>query len=557
MGRNIKRALLFLLPLLLAIGVTGALYLGSRTVDEERHAAVLAGVASERHQHALVKQQVLAARFGLLSLYDPIEESQDRADAIRVDIANDAHDAGLGTSDLDAAARRLDQVALERRTLIEQFKSKNSILRNSLHYLPIAAEEIAESLATTEAPTANDKLLRALNGVVQETLIFNLIRGEARKSAHRERLVALEKLAAPLEGQLKTDVALFIAHARTVEREGSAVDETLEKVLANDVEAATTDVERAYQTAHTAASARAEGYRTAIYGWSVLLLLAVVITAAKLISLYGRLEHLVEARTKDLNRALSELWGEMALAKKIQTALVPTAPSLEGCEVAATMRPADQVGGDYYDVVEVEGVEWVLIGDVSGHGVPAGLVMMMCQTTVRSLLHRDPRMSPRELLTLVNGTLTANIKRLGENKYMTLQAFRREPDGGFTVAGLHQDILVYRAAEGRVDQMPMRQGAWLGIVDDLSKMVPSQRLELGEGDILLLYTDGATEAVKGEELLDNGGLAAVFERVAKAGGPPSAIVDAIMAELSTYEVRDDVTLVAIRREESLVSSAVA
>jgi serine phosphatase RsbU (regulator of sigma subunit) len=208
-------------------------------------------------------------------------------------------------------------------------------------------------------------------------------------------------------------------------------------------------------------------------------------------------------------------------------------------------------------VIGVDGVEWVLIGDVSGHGVPAGLVMMMCQTTVRSLLQRDPRMSPGELLTLVNRTLTGNIKRLGENKYMTLQAFRRDPDGGFTVAGLHQDLLVYRTAKKKVDQMPMRQGAWLGIVDDLTSMVPSQRLELGEGDILLLYTDGATEAVKGEELLDNGGLATVFERVARLGGSPQAIVEAVLSELSSYEVRDDVTLVAIRREESLVKAAVA
>ncbi len=556
MARSIKRALLFLVPLLVALGVTWALYLGSRTVDEERHAAVLANIASFRHQQALVKQQVLAARFGLLSLYDPIEQSQDRADDLRAAIAEDAAGAGLGTPELDAALGRLAEATKKRRALIEQFKSHNSILRNSLHYLPVAAEEIAEALAG-EAPTANDKLLRAIHGVVQETLVFNLIRGEARRSSHRERLSALEKLASPLEGRTKTDVSLFMAHAKTVERESTSVDELLEQVLANDVETSVSGVDQAYHGAHAAAVARAETYRTAMYGWSVILLLGVVATVAKLVSLYGRLEHLVEDRTKDLNKALSELWGEMELAKKIQTALVPEKPTLEGCEVAAAMRPADQVGGDYYDVIDVDGVEWVLIGDVSGHGVPAGLVMMMCQTTVRSLLQRDPRMSPGELLTLVNRTLTANIKRLGENKYMTLQAFRRDPDGGFTVAGLHQDLLIYRAAKNKVDQIPMRQGAWLGIVDDLTSMVPSQRLELGEGDILLLYTDGATEAAKGDELLDNGGLAAIFERVARLGGSPQEIVEAVFSELSSYEVRDDVTLVAIRREVSLATAAVA
>jgi serine phosphatase RsbU (regulator of sigma subunit) len=556
MARGFKRALLFLVPLLLALAITRALYLGSRSVDEARHASVSAGLARERHQHALLKQQVLAARFGLLALYDPIEQTQDQADLVRAEIAADIRDGKLSTPDVEAALTALEQAAARRRATIEQFKSQNSILKNSLHYLPIGAEDFADSVADTNT-AANDKLRRNVHGLVQATLIYNLIRGDARKQGQQERIAALEAAAAGLESKLKTELSLLIAHARTVERESTSVDSHLEQILANDVESAIGDVEVAYQGAHAAAVARAETYRTAMYGWSVALLFGVVATVAKLVRLYGRLEHLVEERTKDLNKAVSELWGEMELAKKIQTALVPPKPQLEGCAVAATMKTADQVGGDYYDVVEVDGVEWVLIGDVSGHGVPAGLVMMMCQTTVRSLLQRDPHMSPGELLTLVNGTLTANIKRLGENKYMTLQALRREPDGSFSIAGLHQDILVYRADKKRVEQMPMRQGAWLGIIDDLTSMVPSQRLDLGPGDILLLYTDGATEAVRDGELLDNNGLAAIFEGIAKSGVHPTGIVDAILGELGAYDVRDDVTLVVIRREESLVESAVA
>src|SRR6185295_1656258 len=105
---------------------------------------------------------------------------------------------------------------------------------------------------------------------------------------------------------------------------------------------------------------RAERYRIALYGWSVLLLLAVIIAAYKLRQVYANLEHLVLERTRELDKAMSELWGEMELAKRIQTALVPTAPALDGCDVAATMKPAAQVGGDYYDVIRVDGVEWVL-----------------------------------------------------------------------------------------------------------------------------------------------------------------------------------------------------
>ncbi|MGD9251593.1 MAG: hypothetical protein PVG19_10240, partial [Desulfobacterales bacterium] len=79
----------------------------------------------------------------------------------------------------------------------------------------------------------------------------------------------------------------------------------------------------------------------------------------------------------ELKAARDAIWSEMELAKRIQTALLPDKQKVQGYEIAATMKPAREVGGDYYDIVETpQGDKWVTIGDVSGHGVDSGLIMM-------------------------------------------------------------------------------------------------------------------------------------------------------------------------------------
>jgi hypothetical protein len=235
-----------------------------------------------------------------------------------------------------------------------------------------------------------------------------------------ERLRALEAQVPPLA---RERYGLLIAHANTASRLQQVVDPIVrDEVMGAPVAKKLLRVERLYTDQFHAALGEANWYRNVLYAWSMLLLLALIGAAVKLRSVYANLERLVLERTQKLNEAMKELWGEMELAKTIQTALVPRKFELRNCEVAAVMRPADQVGGDYYDVLEVGGVEWVLIGDVSGHGVPAGLIMMMCQTSVRSVLAANPNIGPDELLALVNRTLTQNIERLGEDKYMTISA---------------------------------------------------------------------------------------------------------------------------------------
>ncbi|HEY1088821.1 MAG TPA: SpoIIE family protein phosphatase, partial [Archangium sp.] len=128
-----------------------------------------------------------------------------------------------------------------------------------------------------------------------------------------------------------------------------------------------------------------------------------------------------EARSM-LQTARDALWGDMEVAKRIQTSLLPRVRHVPGYRVAATMLPAEEVGGDYFDVISAGDETWVSIGDVSGHGVESGLIMMMTQTSLSTAVCTERSPLPSRVLEQVNGVLTENIARLGTDRYMTLSA---------------------------------------------------------------------------------------------------------------------------------------
>jgi phosphoserine phosphatase RsbU/P len=253
---------------------------------------------------------------------------------------------------------------------------------------------------------------------------------------------------------------------------------------------------------------------------------------------------------RELEAARDALWGEMEVAKRIQTALLPQNRQVGGYEVAARMSTAAEVGGDYYDIIEAgeppERRHWIAIGDVSGHGVESGLVMMMTQTSILSLVQQDPRRSPAEVFSAVNGVLRENISRLRASRYMTLNVVRLA-DAGLTVAGKHQDVLVWRAATRRVEVVS-NEGCWIGIVEDTRGAVDDQVIPMAEGDVALFFTDGATEAMDAHgEMYGDGRLAEAFAGVAER--PLDEALEALFVDIAAFrsEQADDVTLLLARR----------
>jgi len=252
-----------------------------------------------------------------------------------------------------------------------------------------------------------------------------------------------------------------------------------------------------------------------------------------------------------LRNTRDELWAEMGLAKQIQSALLPSVTTLRSYDVAALMVPAEEVGGDYYDCIETSHGEcWVAIGDVTGHGVESGLVSMMAQTSLLTAVTSTPGLSPSAALARVNTTLFANMQRMGARLYMTFTALRLEPDR-VVYAGQHQDILIWRARTREVETIQIT-GTWLGLVPSIDDALRDAEIALDADDVLLLVTDGITEADDPQHgMFGAVRLVDVFR--AHAAGDLATLVKAIVREAigDSNVHRDDATVVALRRRAAV------
>lgn len=185
---------------------------------------------------------------------------------------------------------------------------------------------------------------------------------------------------------------------------------------------------------------------------------------------------------------------ELKIAARIQTMILPKSPTVPTLELAAIMDPAVNVGGDYYDILPCSDGCWIGIGDVAGHGLGSGLIMLMMQSMVSALVHGQPNRRPSEVVAVLNSLIYENVReRLGQDEHVTFCLMRIRENGRVVFAGAHEDILVYRHRRERCDQVAMT-GVWLGIMPIIADEITDATLELEDGDVLLLYTDGVTEA---------------------------------------------------------------
>lgn len=258
----------------------------------------------------------------------------------------------------------------------------------------------------------------------------------------------------------------------------------------------------------------------------------------------------LEARERLEREVLAK---ELAIAAKMQASVLPRDVHVRGLECAATMITAASVGGDYYDVLPVDGGCWIGIGDVAGHGLEAGLVMLQAQSAIAALVLREPDAEPARLLVTVNRVIFENVRnRLGADAHITLSLIRYDESGRIVSAGAHEEALIWRAASGRCERVAV-EGTWVGVIADISRATVQTTHMLAPGDLLVLYTDGATEA------RDAGGEAFGLERVvavveAHAASGAAAIRDQVIAAVAAWAragLDDDMTVVVLRHVGAL------
>ncbi|MGC4064803.1 MAG: SpoIIE family protein phosphatase [Polyangiaceae bacterium] len=263
---------------------------------------------------------------------------------------------------------------------------------------------------------------------------------------------------------------------------------------------------------------------------------------------------LVLAVGRSLLRPMRELRmaRELEIATNIQQAMLPTKPAHPEFEIGGRMLPADEVGGDFFDVLTSERALWITIGDVSGHGIGAGLIMLMVQSAFAMQFRMNPKQDPNCVMGAVNHLLWENItERLRENKYVTCQLLAYAGDGVFRVAGGHQWPLVYRAASKTVERIDA-SGPWLGILQSWPEVATLQ-FTLEQEDVLCLYSDGLIEA---RDELGNLYDATRFVESLRAAiqDTPSleAAIERVLHDSFSFcpKPDDDVSVVLLRRRET-------
>ncbi len=242
---------------------------------------------------------------------------------------------------------------------------------------------------------------------------------------------------------------------------------------------------------------------------------------------------------------LRQLENELELSQVVQRALLPQqAPVIPGLSVAAFSRPAQIVSGDYFDFIEFkDGGHGIVMADVSGHGVSAGMLMSSLQMAFHTLV--PVAESPLEVLERINHLYAHNINF---TTFVTIFFGKLEPNSHtFTYGSAgHNSAYLYRAASGE-EVLLHPTGPAIGLMEGFG--VHSEQVELNPGDTLVLYTDGVTEASNrdGTQL----GLDALAEVIRlNQTLAPEQIIQRVLQKLNSYidgsPLTDDVTLVVCK-----------
>lgn len=252
-----------------------------------------------------------------------------------------------------------------------------------------------------------------------------------------------------------------------------------------------------------------------------------------------------ESRTALADR--ERLARELEIAARIQTSILPRNLDVVGLEIAAGMLTATEVGGDYYDVLPIEDGCWIAVGDASGHGLTSGLLMMMAQTGVATLVRANPAASPSAVVKTLNQVLFENVHdRLQAERHMTLSLARYHHSGSLLLAGAHMDAVCWRAATQKTELLGTK-GTFLAITDDIDHVNVEQTWQLQRGDLLVLLTDGVTEAENSAgRPFGYEGVVEIVE--ARATQPVSALQTALLEAVTRHSpaLADDCTIMVLR-----------
>ena len=292
--------------------------------------------------------------------------------------------------------------------------------------------------------------------------------------------------------------------------------------------------------------------------------------AGQLKESFETLEDKVKERTAELATANTEIAtlnhrlkaenmrmsAELDILKEIQQLILPKRQELEEIkelDIAGFMEPADEIGGDYYDVLYTEGVVTIAIGDVTRHGLESGILMVMAQTAVRTL-QEMPESDPVRFLATLNRTLYKNIQRMNSDKNLTL-ALLNYADRKISISSQHEETLVVRK-DGKIERIDtIDLGFPIGLDAEIADFIDHVLIDLEPGDGVVLYTDSIPEARNMHKKFY--GIERLCEVLSQnwhksAEEIKQATIDDLREFVGEQKVFDDITLLVLKQQGKIV-----
>lgn len=268
----------------------------------------------------------------------------------------------------------------------------------------------------------------------------------------------------------------------------------------------------------------------------------------------GILAHFFNDVTKKFHRLTLDveegrrMSKELSVGSDIQRKILPKEmPSVPGILLFGNTRPASEVGGDSYDVIRAGANTFMYVGDVTGHGLPAGLIMVM----VNTLIHTYSEVYANSYDVIVN-TNRVLKQRIEPRRFMTCVLLRWNSDEKkmyYTGAG-HEHILIFHRKDG-VCEVKQTGGIALGMVPDITRIVKEEQIPFEIGDYIVLYSDGVAEAKNmQDEMFGVECLKKAVEQYASTSTPPELFTN-ISKDFGNFvgeqTQADDITLITIQR----------
>lgn len=272
----------------------------------------------------------------------------------------------------------------------------------------------------------------------------------------------------------------------------------------------------------------------------------------------GQLSHTLNHMTINLKSAQQEmiikerLENEMAIAKEIQDLLIPKkAPALNGFSIGMLYRSAMEVSGDYLDFLELDTNHWgMIVADVSGKGIPGGLVMAQTRSVLHSIARNS--LSPAKTLATINRQLINDIREnmFVTSSYLILDVGKRQLS--LARAG-HLAAIVYRRAQSSLE-LVKPVGIAIGATDAeiFEKVLAEATVVLNPGDFIFLHTDGIDEATNNQNELF--GMERLHKILIKTAGQDApSIIQTVDQQVKTFlgaaPQNDDMTMILVKRNE--------